>query len=68
MQLRSGAVRSMVDDSIRDDAAIACHKTLEGTRAVCRGFWDRHRRDTLLCRLGAVLGVLEVDADESGEA
>jgi hypothetical protein len=60
MSLRPGRLRGMVDESLRQDSFIPCHKTLDGERAVCRGFWERHRRDTLGCRLAAVAGVIEV--------
>lgn len=63
MHLKPGRLRGMVDESIAGDSAITCHKTLDGPRAVCRGFWDRHHRDTLACRLGSVLGVLWSDPD-----
>ena len=66
MDLRAGRVRAMVDGAKADDSAIVCHATLDGARAVCRGYWDRHQRDTLLCRLGAVKGVLEVNPDDDG--
>lgn len=42
MELRAGRVRSMVDDARAADAAIVCHKTLDGDRAICRGFFDRY--------------------------
>jgi hypothetical protein len=67
MMLRAGRLREMVDGSIAQDASIPCHKTLVGQRAVCRGFWDRHQRDTLLCRLGGVLGIIEVNPDGDGD-
>jgi hypothetical protein len=53
MLLRPGRLREMIDQSVNNNAAIPCHKTLDGERAVCRGFWDRHKGDTLMCRLGA---------------
>ena len=65
MGLRSGRVRGMIDESIANDACIPCHKTLDGTRAVCRGFWDRHQHETLMCRLGAIIGVIEINTNES---
>jgi hypothetical protein len=65
MYLRSGRLRDMVNGSLRDDSAIACHKTLDGARAVCRGFWDRHKHDTLMCRLGLATRVIEVNPDDS---
>lgn len=58
MQLKSGRVRGMVDDSLRDDSFIPCHKTLDGQQAVCRGFYDRHKQNSLGCRLGAFIGVV----------
>lgn len=60
MHLNAGRVRHMVDSAILNDTAIVCHKTLEGERAVCRGYWDRHSRDTLMCRIGGALGIIEV--------
>ncbi len=64
MHLRGGTVRSMVDAALRDDSAIVCHKTLEGARAICRGFYDRHAGATLMTRLAhpELLGLLEVEA------
>lgn len=63
MELRPGRLRGMIRDALRADSCIPCHKTLDGERAVCRGFYDLHRRDTLACRLGLVVGVLEIDPD-----
>lgn len=63
MQLRPGRVRSMIDESLAGDGAISCHKTLDGQQAVCRGFYDLHARDTLICRLGVVVGVILVDPE-----
>jgi hypothetical protein len=64
MHLHAARVPDMVADALAADTAIVCHKTLDGERAVCRGFWDRHRRDTLMCRLGAgIYGVLETEPD-----
>ena len=42
MGLRSGRVRSMVDEARAHESAIVCHSTLEdGDHAVCRGFFER---------------------------
>lgn len=67
MQLKPRRVRGMVDEALRNDAFIACHKTLDGERAVCRGFYNLHKTDTLGCRLGSLVGIIEVNPDE-GEA
>jgi hypothetical protein len=64
MSLRAGRLRGMVDESLAYDSFIPCHKTLDGERAVCRGYWDRHSGDTLACRLGHVFGVIEVGVNE----
>jgi hypothetical protein len=53
----------MITESLRNDSAIPCHKTLDGDKAVCRGFWNRYKRDTLLCRVGAIYGEVFVDPD-----
>ena len=63
MTLRPGRVRNMVDQAVAADSFISCHKTLEGEQAVCRGFYDRHGDKTMGCRLGGVIGVIEIDPD-----
>lgn len=65
MGLQPGRLRGMVHDSIQADTFIVCHKTLDGPRAVCRGFYDRHAGDTLGCRLGAFAGVLDHEPEEA---
>lgn len=61
MHLRPGCVASMVSESIANDSFIPCHKTLDGERAVCRGFWDSYHTMTLGCRLASVVGLIEVE-------
>ena len=63
MELNPGRVRGMVDESLQNDSFIPCHKTLDGERAVCRGFYDRHATNSMGCRLGAIIGVIEIDPD-----
>lgn len=59
MMLDEGRVEGMVRDSIKVGGAIPCHKTLDGDRAVCRGFFDVHKDDvpglTVAERLGFVV-------------
>jgi hypothetical protein len=59
----SGMVRGMVRGAIREDSFIPCHKTLDGERAVCHGFYDRFADRTLGCRFGTVIGVIWLDPD-----
>ncbi len=47
MNLRPGRVREMVEDAVRDDHLIYCHKTLDGEAACCRGFFDSHKTSAL---------------------
>lgn len=63
MQLQPGRVAGMVRESIENDSFIPCHKTLDGDKAVCRGFFDKHKDKSLGCRLGAIFGIIEVEAD-----
>lgn len=61
MNLEPGRVEGMVADATSDDGCIPCHKTLGDEPAVCRGFFDRHRTQTL--QIAERLGyVEEVDA------
>jgi len=50
MQLNEGRVRQMVDECLASMGGhVTCHDTLDGDRAVCRGYWDGYRdRDVLL--------------------
>jgi hypothetical protein len=48
MRLEPSRVEDMVANAIREQSAIICHDTLSGDNAVCRGFFDRHKHDTLL--------------------
>jgi hypothetical protein len=59
MRLKPGRLRGMVDDSIAADSAITCHATLPtAERAVCRGFYDRHRDAVFPLRLAAALDLV----------
>jgi hypothetical protein len=63
MHLNPGRLRGMIDASLAADSFITCHQTLTretAEQAVCRGFYDRHRGDTLACRLGQLFGLVEV--------
>lgn len=65
MSLQPGRLRGMIRDSLRNDSFIPCHKTLDGERAVCRGFYDRHSHASLGCRLGAFVGIIEHEPEEN---
>ena len=41
------------------DTAVVCHDTLGRNEAICRGFFDRHERDTFPLRLARPLGCLK---------
>lgn len=62
MTLRPGRVKAMVAEASAADSFIVCHKTLDGERAVCRGFYDRYPARTIGCRVGYLIGLVEVDA------
>jgi hypothetical protein len=66
MQLASGRVRQMVDESVKNDSAITCHKTLgkQGERAICRGFYDRHKDNVVPLRLAQHLDLIVEDKPE----
>jgi hypothetical protein len=62
MFLRGGRVKDMVDTARADNAAIVCHKTLSGKKAICRGWFSRFGRDTIMGRL-AIQKPIEIDPD-----
>jgi hypothetical protein len=47
MNLHPGTVEQLVAGSVKNDAAIPCHETLDGGNSVCRGFFDRHKTTPL---------------------
>lgn len=67
MQLRDGRVRGMVAEAIERDSFIPCHKTLDGERAVCRGFFDAYGDRTLGCRFGHLVGIIEVEVGRESD-
>ena len=52
-------VAEMAAKAVRDDSAIVCHKTL-GTRknAVCRGFFNRPKKDVYPLRMALQMEVI----------
>ena len=58
MHLRPGRVNEMVEECVEHDKVFSCHKTLDGPRSVCRGLYDRHRREIVVLRWAAALEVL----------
>ena len=79
MHLREGSKQSVVDDNVRQDSALTCHQTLPGGThrpAVCRGFYDVHKQDTMPLRLATLMDLLafdpvpvphQADADTGGD-
>lgn len=65
MNLGAGALRSIIDGNLENEAALTCHQTLPysgthaaGKGAICRGFFDRHKDDVSALGLAEMLGVL----------
>lgn len=72
MHLRPGAVDKMVSECQEENTVIPCHDTLfDGDgKAVCRGFYDLHRQDTMPLRLAMGFGIVrftDPPEKESGE-
>lgn len=67
MQLAPGRVRGMIEGSIANNSAYACHKTLDGTQqGVCRGYWDRYKDRVSILQIAERLNVVkEIDPDGS---
>jgi hypothetical protein len=59
MCLSPGRVKGMVDECLREDTIIPCHKTLGHDEAICRGLFDLHSRDIAPLRLALFLSVVE---------
>lgn len=61
MHLPEGKVEELVQGCIDDDTVIPCHETLDGPRSVCRGLWDKHRRDIVILRTAQAFEVVAYD-------
>jgi hypothetical protein len=57
MHLLPGTVENMVERSVKGDASIPCHKTLDGGNSACHGFFDRHKTTPL--QIAERLGFIE---------
>lgn len=67
MQLKPGRVKGMIDESIENGAAYACHQTLDGTQqGICRGFWDRYKDRVPLLQIAERLPGILVEIDPDG--
>lgn len=71
MRLQPGRVDDMVQEAVGNNSWIVCHDTAptgQAPSAICRGFWDVHRADSMGCRLAVALGgPVQVEPPESGE-
>ncbi len=63
MKLEPGRREGMEAGAIAEQGVIPCHQTIHGSRkqeAVCRGFYDVAKRETLL-QLAERLGIIQFD-------
>lgn len=58
MHLEEGRVENMVAECIETQGTIPCHKTLDGDNAVCRGFFDVHKKDVPLLQIAERMGII----------
>lgn len=50
----------VISEALETDGFFECHKgTLQGKRVVCRGFWNRYRKDVLSLRLALAFNMYE---------
>lgn len=61
MFLPDGRRDALVKENIDSGGAIACHQTLDGDQAVCRGFFDVHKDDVPGLTVGERLGMIVFD-------
>jgi hypothetical protein len=66
MHLQPGRLAELVDHNRREGAALVCHKTLpygdhpEVGQAICRGYFDAYKTDTVLALAEALHIIREV--------
>jgi hypothetical protein len=56
MNLQPGRLTEMITEACQNESTIVCHSTLAGPNAACRGFFDRHKTQSLQIaeRLGLI--------------
>lgn len=60
MHLEPGRVKDMVDECLKNDSAVICHKTLaEEDNAVCRGFYDAYEANVTPLRLATAMNIIK---------
>lgn len=62
MHLEPGRVDQMVEACIENQSVIPCHKTLDGPRSICRGYWDVHRDEIWPLRLAHAMDLVSYDS------
>lgn len=61
MHLTEGRRESMEAEAVANESVIPCHKTLGPEAAVCRGYWDVHKRDVAALRLAVAMDLVVYD-------
>lgn len=61
MKLAPGRLQGMIDACRREDTVIPCHKTLDGPRSICRGFYDAYGPEIKAVRIAHALDFLAFD-------
>lgn len=58
MKLEPDRIEGMISDACKNESAIICHSTLNGPNAVCKGFFDKHKTQSL--QIAERLGYLQL--------
>jgi hypothetical protein len=58
MQLMPGRLADLVHENHSKDTALTCHATLDGDRAVCRGYFDAYGTDITPLRLAMAMDLI----------
>jgi len=56
MHLAPGRLQDLVETNLAADTAFACHQTLHGDEALCRGYVDAYTQQVTPLRLAAAMG------------
>lgn len=52
--------QEVIEQALASDSWFECRKgTLQGQNIVCRGFWNKHKKDSLATRLALMLNMFE---------
>lgn len=59
MRLQQGRLKNLIETNRRKDTALTCHDTLDGERAICRGYFDAYWQEVTPLRMAVAFHIIK---------